>query len=162
MLPFLCLEYLIYRNCVGEVATNLHISALSLPSGNEHAARDGEVGAWRPRWCRRRTEIAADTQVRAMSQPRRDFVPQGTQAIMPVARVSVPQLPVGRGEAACHGGTGSVTQVCSSLISIYLFIRFSFIYLLIPFFIYVIIFKNHQFSLSYILLYNYGLLFSKF
>jgi len=87
MLPFLCLEYLIYRICVREVATNLNLFAfpISFSPGNEYAARDGEVGTRRPRRCRWRTEVAADTQVRAMPQPRRNFVPQGTQAVMQVA-----------------------------------------------------------------------------
>ena len=43
-----------------------------------------------------------------------------------------------------------------------LFIRFSLIYILIHFFINVIISPDHQFSLSYILLYSYWLWFSKF
>lgn len=80
--------------------------------GNELAG--GRRGGEEDRSAGRKDASAEDSKVRAVQEPRRHLLPERTQEALPVAGVSVPELPAGRQAAAGDGGASRSSQVTTA------------------------------------------------
>ncbi len=59
-------------------------------------------------------EFPAQPEVRALQESRRGFASEGSQALLPLARLRVRQVRVDRGEAARHGGAGGSAEAAGA------------------------------------------------